>query len=331
MRTIYSVALFALAASACTVTNEDGEKRPVVGADLVSASGTLGEKSGELQIAVSPRDADGSFVGAGLPESAFSFESVTIGPQGSAAPRAVQASVTGISVVEADESGVQGVVVFDSSGSMSTNDPNATGRLAGGQAIVDTLRPQDEFAILDFGAGRDTQFRASRLLQDFTSDHDSLKAALSSLTESGDTPLYSSLLDALDLLKEKAGTSGTIVVLTDGQASDSGLTTVIDQANAQNVHIYALGLGMNLGFADLTRLGHETGGGSITAKDAQQLRDRFGGIGLGVSAGKVVVHGMATYDTLPAAALYEVTGVLVTNDSDNPIQTPFQFLTARGP
>jgi Mg-chelatase subunit ChlD len=320
--------ILALAVVGCSASDD---RKPVVAADLVSASGTFSPTSGELDVAVSPRDDEGKFAGTTLPDSAFSFANVTMKPQNSSStPTAIQMHVSGVDVFEADSAkGLTGVVVFDSSGSMSTNDPAAAGRKAGGDAIIDIVKPTDELSIIDFGAGTTSGLGSSRLLQDFTSDHTKLTAALKSLTESGDTPLYGSLLDALDLLDAKTHEPSVIVVLTDGQASDSGLDTVIAQAKAQHVQIYAVGLGSSLSFDELTELGQQTGGGAITATDAKELQSRFAGIGLGVSAGRVVVHGTGTYPALTYTGTYEVAGTLVTDDpaGDAPIRTPFQFLT----
>lgn len=120
-----------------------------------------------------------------------------------------------------------------------------------------------------------------------------------------------------------------IVVLTDGQASDGELfQAVIDQAKEQKVQVHAVGLGTSLSFAELTRLGRYTGGGATTAVDAAQLGERFAGIGLGVSSGRVVVRGEGRYENLPAASVYEVRGTLVTHGDDGSTRTPFGFLTA---
>src|SRR5688572_6022968 len=51
---------------------------PLKEAELVSAKGSLSPQEGELDVAVSPQNDDGAFIGHDLPKSAFAFENVTI-------------------------------------------------------------------------------------------------------------------------------------------------------------------------------------------------------------------------------------------------------------
>lgn len=320
----------------CFDDDKKSEKRqPIDSAKLVSASGSFTLTKGELEVSVSPRDAAGNFIGVGLGEERFSFENVTIKRQGGSTtammPQDVVTTVTGIEVREpVDNGSLTSVVVFDSSGSMSSNDPRKEGRLAGGAAIFDQVSSDDELAVLDFGAGKDNMLKQSRLLQDFTNDRALLDAALGKLVNSGGTPLYGSLLDALGVLAKKREKGGSIIVLTDGQSSgDSAkVDDVITAAKAQQVPVYAIGLGEDLSFDELARLGSETGGALATASQASSLGDAFDGIGIGVQSGRVIVHGEGTYAALTLGTIYKVEGDLVTDDpaSDELVVTPFEFL-----
>lgn len=300
----------------------DTSNAPAV-VDPVGASGDFTTTSGEFEVAVSPQDSAGNFIGTGLPQSAFGFQDVIMVPEAGGATVQVTATVTGIDVIE--PSGGQGqpitaIVIFDSSGSMSDNDPGAVGRSAAGQAFFDVLRSSDEVAVLDFGAGVDSGLTDSRLLQDFTSDRNLLDAALAQLTESGGTPLWESILDGLSLLSNRLGTGGALVVLTDGEADDFNLSTVISQATAQDVPVYPIGLGQNLDFTQLRDAANQTGGSFAEAGDSSALAAVFQGIGTGITVGKVTVFGQGTYTNIPLGR-YSVQGDLVTSG----FVTPFQF------
>jgi Mg-chelatase subunit ChlD len=225
---------------------------------------------------------------------------------------------------------VTSIVVFDSSGSMSGNDPAAAGRRAAGTAYFGSRGERDRTAVIDFGAGTSHSLGTSRLLQPFTDDKESLMESLDALVDSGGTPLYGSLVDALDLLDEELPSGGTIVVLTDGQSSDAGLDLVIGRALERGTEIYAVGLGSTLGFGDLIELGQQTGGGMIRADNASALSATFRGISDGVSVGRVIVHGASQFDALPSGTLFQVTGSLLTDTPDGAIVTDFEFMTTLG-
>lgn len=304
---------------------------PLKEADLVSAKGSLSPTEGELDVAVSPQDEEGAFIGHDLPQAAFKFENVTIHATNGTGTIDAKTRVTDVEVI-APEAGVKltAVVVFDSSGSMATNDPGQIGRLAGGEALFDALRKGDRVAVLDFGAGTTEGFGSSRLLQEFTQDNDLLMASLDSLEDSGGTPMYASLTDALDLLAEEdPKDGGTIVVLTDGAAEDLELADdVVAQAVDQSTEIFAVALGDSPNFDALQDLGEQTGGGSVLADDPTILAQRFKAVTHGASLGRVVVSGRATYDELPAGSQFEVKGDLVTTSGDNVVTTAFSFRTS---
>jgi Mg-chelatase subunit ChlD len=204
--------------------DDEEQRAKVEEAVLVGASGRFFADRGELRIDVSPKDEDGNFVGQGLPKKAFSFENVVMTPlDRPGAEVAIAAQVKRVDSVEADpDAALRAVVLFDSSGSMDRNDPQAMGRRLGGTALFDVLGPEDEVAVLDFGAGSTGELQDSRVLQDFTGDRTLLDASLDQLTEQGGTPLYKSILEALDILAARNDTRDPVlVVLTDGAADDN--------------------------------------------------------------------------------------------------------------
>jgi uncharacterized protein YegL len=310
---------------------DDEDSVTLASIDAVGASGMFSRQEGVLLVSVSPRDADGNFVGQDLPDSAFSFEDVVMHPQGFPTMIIdVETSVSGVSTSEPDpDASLSGVVIFDSSGSMSDNDPGATGRRSGGEALFDILRAGDELAVLDFGAGATSPFFSTRVIQDFTSERTLLSASLDQLTEQGGTPLFESIREGLTLLDPattKHDGEPALVVLTDGQASDAQLVeSAIADAQRMTVPVFAIGLGQSLDYSDLTRLTSETGGAFVEASDAMALERAFAGISSGVRLGSVTVQGNGSY-TLPSNyTRYTVSGTLVTESGGERFETPFTF------
>ncbi len=304
-----------------------GEMDWCIDVPLVGGSGNFSTTDGDFEVAVSPIDGDGNFIGMDLGQEAFSYQGVVLDPDAEGPDIPVNAVVTGINVDEpAPGQAVTAVLIFDSSGSMSGNDPGATGRRAGGAAFFDLLTEDDEVAVLDFGPGVSGGLSVSRLLQDFTNDRLLLDAALDQLAESGGTPLYESILDGLGLLHDElGGNGGVLVVLTDGEAnSDNAFDTVVNQANAQQVPIYPVGLGNNIDFSQLQTLAQQTGGTFAEANNAAGLQAAFEGIGLAATVGKVTVFGHCTYQAADPGQ-YTVRGQLVTASGAINVITPFDF------
>ncbi|HEX4822889.1 MAG TPA: VWA domain-containing protein [Candidatus Polarisedimenticolaceae bacterium] len=125
-------------------------------------------------------------------------------------------------------------IVLDSSGSMRDSMPEVHEAAA---QFVGTLRAQDRALVIDFD---DKVF----LLQDLTSDQVALKESVTSTEALGSTALYDAIHAAF---RKLAGIEGrkAIVLLTDGDDTSSqfGYARVLEEAKAQNVLIYAIGLG----------------------------------------------------------------------------------------
>jgi hypothetical protein len=289
---------------------------------LGTASGTFGTKGGVFQVAVTPIDAQGQYVGEDLPITAFRFENVRLTREGGGAGSVVLAKVTGVVDEPAKAGSLTAVMVFDSSGSMTLNDPLAVGRRAGANAFLDELRAGDDVAVTDFGGANQI-----RLLQPFTTDQAALRASLDLLTESGSTPLYEAVLDGLQRIEDRIGVGGALLVLTDGQTSGSAaVSTAIAQAQLQSTPVFAVGLGASIPFGDLRDLGTRTGGGFAEASDSDALEETFRGVSLGITVGRVNVYGEGVYGVAVLPGRYRVTGVLVTNDPEGAItETFFRF------
>ncbi len=125
-------------------------------------------------------------------------------------------------------------IVLDSSGSMRDSMDEVH---AAASSFVETLRPQDKALVIDFD---DKVF----LLQDLTSDQTLLKQSVSSTEALGSTALYDALHAAFRKLSGIDGRKA-IILLTDGEDTSSQFAykRIIEEAKAQNVLIYGIGLG----------------------------------------------------------------------------------------
>jgi VWFA-related protein len=125
-------------------------------------------------------------------------------------------------------------ILLDTSGSMM-DQMKEVHKAAG--AFVDTLREEDRALIIDFD---DKVF----LIQDLTSDKEALKEAITSTKPLGATSIYDALHAAFRKLEGIKGRKA-IIILSDGDdtASQFGYDRVLEEAKANNIIIYGIGLG----------------------------------------------------------------------------------------
>ena len=156
-------------------------------------------------------------------------------------------------------------IVLDSSGSMRDAMPEVHQAATG---FVETLRPQDKALVIDFD---DRVF----LIQELTSDQTLLKEAVSSTEALGSTALYDALHAAF---RKLCGIEGrkAIVLLSDGDDTSSQLAynRILEEAKAQSVLIYGIGLG-EVRKSVLKELSEMTGGRSFFVAKANQLADVY--------------------------------------------------------
>jgi len=156
-------------------------------------------------------------------------------------------------------------IVLDSSGSMRDAMPEVHQAAAG---FVETLRPQDKALVIDFD---DRVF----LIQELTSDQALLKEAVKSTEALGSTALYDGLHAAFRKLRGIEGRKA-IVLLSDGDDTSSQLAynRILEEAKAQSVLIYGIGLG-EVRKSVLKELAEMTGGRSFFVAKANQLADVY--------------------------------------------------------
>ncbi|MCC6614010.1 MAG: VWA domain-containing protein [Anaerolineae bacterium] len=125
---------------------------------------------------------------------------------------------------------------------------------AAAQLFVDSLRPNDEVAIVTFGT-------TTTVVQEFTTDRDRLSRAIASLTPAGQTALYQGAYEAVRLAANSPIPRRAVILLSDG-AEYGGRSEVtredaILEAGPNDVPVYTIGLGFG---ADRTYLAELSGG-----------------------------------------------------------------------
>lgn len=156
-------------------------------------------------------------------------------------------------------------IVLDSSGSMRDAMPDVHEAAA---QFVGTLREQDRALVIDFD---DKVF----LLQELTGDQAALKEAVTSTEALGSTAFYDALHAAFRKLHGIEGRKA-IVLLTDGDDTSSqfGFDRILEEAKAQNVLIYAIGLG-DVRKSVLKDFSETTGGRAFFVSKATELGDVY--------------------------------------------------------
>jgi hypothetical protein len=159
--------------------------------------------------------------------------------------------------------------VLDSSGSMTSNDPQGLRRTAS-KSFVDALLAEDRGTVVDFDS-------FARLLQPLTSDKALLKAAIDRIDSSGGTNIGAGVSVGLTELARGKGDdperAQIMILLTDGVGSYNPLLTT--QAGNAGVTIYTIGLGSGVSDALLRGIAEGTGGEYHPVAEAADLPDVF--------------------------------------------------------
>jgi Mg-chelatase subunit ChlD len=162
-------------------------------------------------------------------------------------------------------------LVLDNSSSMSGVPIQSLKDAA--KAMVDSLRPDDEAAVVAFGAG-------VTLIRDFTNRKDSLRAAIDTMKAGGSTPLIDAVIFALQRISARGGRKA-LVILTDGiDNSSSGTYAQIRALAAQyGVKLFTIGYGSG-GVSEnmLETLARETGARYFRIFGPAQLQEVFASI-----------------------------------------------------
>lgn len=164
-----------------------------------------------------------------------------------------------------DMTGLDIVLVIDSSGSMTSNDGQNL-RIAAAKEFVAKLSENDRAAVVDFD-------NYSNLYQSFTNDHDLLNSAIDRVDSSGGTSLSAGMNLALQQFISESYTRTDaykyIIFLTDGEGSYSNSYT--NTAIENGIVVYTIGLGSGVDEALLRQIAESTGGKYFFASTADAL------------------------------------------------------------
>jgi VWFA-related protein len=181
------------------------------------------------------------------------------------------------------------LLVLDKSNSMGVED-KLEGAKQASLTFVDLMRPQDKAGFVAFDNG-------VNLLQDFTSDHNALKAQINSVTPGDCTSWYEAIYFSSGLMAQQSGRK-SIILLSDGidcredfvlhelqgYGSYHSFEEAVTEARKAETPVYTIGLGKQPaaqfgaeGYDEgrLTRMAVETGGKFYHAPTADELGELY--------------------------------------------------------
>jgi hypothetical protein len=156
---------------------------------------------------------------------------------------------------------------MDTSGSMAWNDPNGYRKIAA-KSFVGALLPGDRAGVVDFDS-------YARLVRSLTNDFDAVNSSINSLDASGGTNIGAGMSVANSHLINSGDPEHAwmVILLTDGQGSYNSYYT--QQAVANNITVYTIGLGSGVNSGLLTNIATATGGQYFPVSSADDLPDVF--------------------------------------------------------
>jgi VWFA-related protein len=184
-----------------------------------------------------------------------------------------QVNPVAFNFVQAQQQAAVVALVLDRSGSMSIG-TRAPDLMAAARQWVQGMRPQDQTAVVIYDDQID-------VVQDLTSDHALLDAAIDQATPRGLTATYDAAIAGINLLAaSNIPGPKALLLMTDGQDnnSQSSIQDVINAAVAANVVIYTVGFEVPVGGAieaNMTQIAQGTNGEFINAADGAALAAAF--------------------------------------------------------
>ncbi|MBN1485065.1 MAG: VWA domain-containing protein [Chloroflexia bacterium] len=159
-------------------------------------------------------------------------------------------------------------LALDTSGSMGGY-PLANTKTAAAQLIND-LGPADMAALLSFAS-------EVTVRQDLTADKTAVIADIEALTAAGDTALYDGIYQASTLLASRPRGRKAVVVLTDGQDTNSTLELedAVAQAREASIPVYVIGFGSSIQPDNLERVAMLTGGRFFQSPSSEEVENSF--------------------------------------------------------
>ncbi|MEA2065828.1 MAG: VWA domain-containing protein [Thermotogota bacterium] len=165
------------------------------------------------------------------------------------------------------------MIALDRSGSMipvMEQAKNAT------KEFIEMLPKNNETALMAFGT-------EIELLKNFTSNKDELNAAIDRINAEGSTPLYDTVIEAIEILSSREGLR-FLVLITDGVdanytdtafGSNSRLSDAIRLAREKGIPILTIGIGTEIDEFSLGTLALSTGGIFLNTPTIDELKTSF--------------------------------------------------------
>lgn len=164
------------------------------------------------------------------------------------------------------------MLVIDVSGSME-GDPLGKAKAAAKQFLAE-MRPADRVGLVAFSG-------KPAVVAQLTGDREAVAAAIDGLSTDHSTALYDAVALAAGSFKESTGKDRAIVLLSDGDDTDSGytLSAVVDAVQRAGIPVYAARLGSDRdGARALGAVTQASGGRLASVADADGLASTFSGI-----------------------------------------------------
>lgn len=144
------------------------------------------------------------------------------------------------------------------------------------RAFLQQLAPADQVALFEIK-------NDPRYVQRFTNDPKKLLSHIDAMTSLGQTALFDTLSQALEILPAKRRGRKTIVLFTDGRDSIHEepskkaelMRTWIGKAQNRETTLFAIGLGNRINEGALARMAEDTGGRLVFAEKASDLPTAF--------------------------------------------------------
>lgn len=169
-----------------------------------------------------------------------------------------------------DGEGITVALVLDRSGSMQ-GQPMQDAKQAASN-FVQLLQDQDRAAVVSFNQFVTTDHA-------FSSDKNSLTAAISTLQAFGGTAIYDALISTADLIEPEQGRRA-IILLTDGEDTNSqnSFQTALNRVTTVNVPVFTIGLALTPGSPEeniLITIANDTGGRYFYSPTSSELQEIY--------------------------------------------------------
>ena len=335
-RRVLPIVALACLANACFIVSEETddsnppvETKPAVVGDIVLIGITPHQDfatSGLVDTALVPKDE----AGEALIDTALSID-------GSVDDDTMTVDEVDVSETQPEpDKELSAMLDLDSSGSMSSNDPNQLRKDASRQ-FVDALAPTDAVAVCDFGPNPTEGFSDTRLLSEFTVDRALIDSAIDEVMASGGTPMFQSIVEVLDYYASvypEGDGNRTLLVLGDGQPNGGGsLDEACLKSQQVGIPINTIGFGpaadkspvaQQDAVQTLRDLADCSGGAYTGVVDANALGDAFAGFGEAARAGRVTIT--VRFDPVPTSGTTGGGSVALGNGTQTPVEIQYEFV-----